>query len=1140
MLEREQLEQAITIQESLRPMLGDAVVDATIAALRQKLDALQTQPAAEQRKQITVLFADLHNFTSMSETLDAEEVSDMMNALWRRIDTAITNHGGTVDKHMGDAVMALWGAEVAHEDDPERALRAALAMQAEVAEFVKTNLRKRLDSHPSATSVAPDESVLRMRIGINTGPVLLGNVGTKGEFTALGDTVNLASRLEHAAPVGGILISHDTYRQIRGVFDVQALTPLTVKGKAEPVAAYIVERAKPRAFRVRARGVEGIETRMIGRESELQRMLDALETVIEDRQMEAITVIGDAGLGKSRLLFEFNNEVELLPHRVRVFNGRGSEATRGLPYSLVRDIFFFRFEIKDSDTAAVAREKLEQGVLALSGQSDDATMHAHFIGHLIGLDFSASPHLSGILDDAKQIRSRAFHYAAQFFTATTRDKPAIIFLDDLHWADNSSLDFVDHLARACVSIPLLILCFARPALLERRPSWGEGQAAHTRIALHPLSKRESRQLVEEILREAQNVPQALRELVVSGAEGNPFYVEELIKMLIDQKVIVPGADEWKVDASRLVEVRVPPTLTGVLQARLDGLSGWEKTVLQRASVIGRKFWDRAVEWLGNDGAEVQSYTNQATGEGSGGDVRTALESLRRKELIFRREATSFAGTSEYIFKHALLRDVTYESVLKRERRALHSRAAEWLTQGDTERSNVYAGAIAAHYESARESFRAAEWYKRAGQQAREAHAPEMAIGHYRKALEFIQATARDGDEDEAQHAARSTQRIDLYERLGEVLWVQARFTEAVEAYTAMRSLAEAGNDEMAQARAWNGLALVQEKQGDYRAMLDSARRAEVHARASCDGSSVNASAELAFALARQGWAFYRFGDAAAVMTLSEEALALTTELGETARRERANSLRLLGVAHQISGHFEQAYFYKEQALALLRELGDRQGVALMLNSLGVTSDLRGDFATALTRTEEALAIAREIGDRSGELTYLGNLGAARIGLEDYVAAEKDLREVIEMAGEAEYFGLAGIYRPLAEAYLGQGKIAEALEAATRSLALGQETGNQEYIGSAWRTLGMVAARSSDSITVNANSCDAGACFVESLRVFTEMGAEAERARTLREWARDELRRGEQMRGRELWHEAQEIFARLGMDLEVERMMTRPI
>ncbi|MGB7924020.1 MAG: tetratricopeptide repeat protein, partial [Pyrinomonadaceae bacterium] len=930
---------------------------------------------------------------------------------------------------------------------------------------------------------------------------------------------------EQAAPVGQILISHDTYRHVRGVFDVREMELVTVKGKAEPVHTYVVERAKPRAFRLRTRGVEGVETRMIGRQAELDRLMDALQIVIEDREPRAVTVVGDAGIGKSRLLYEFSNEVELLPDRVRIFNGRATQGARGLPYSLVRDVFSFRFEIQDSDSVRTAREKLEQGMLAFLGSDEEARMRAHFIGHLIGLDFSASPHLSGILDDAKQIRDRAFHYAAQFFASVARDAPVILYLDDIHWADDGSLDFVDYIARTCMDVPVLILCLARPILLERRPSWGEGESAHTRVQLQPLSKRESRHLVEEILRHAQSIPQVLRELVVSGAEGNPFYMEELIKMLIDQKVIVPGAEQWRVDASRLVEVRVPPTLTGVLQARLDGLSVWEKTVLQRASVVGREFWDRAVEQLGTRPAETR-------GDPAEGDVRAALESLRRKELVYRREASGFAGTSEYIFKHAILRDVTYESVLKRERRRYHHEVAVWLIERSGERVDEYAGTIAEHYERAREMTEAARWYGRAGQQAREACAPEAAIGFYRKALEFMPTATEAVEQSEA--LARNAQRVEWYEGLGEVLWMQARFTEAVETYVMMRSLAEACGDHVAQARAWNGLASAQDRQGDYRAMLESARRAERLARETGE-ASLPARKELARSLDRQGWALQRLGDAAAAMTLCEQALLISTELGREARRERAHSLKSIGVAHTMLGHFEQAESYSEQALSLHRELGNRRGVGNMLNSLGETARLRGDYTAAVARYREALTITREIGDRANEMTYLSNLGGARIGLGDYVAAEADLRRVIQMAGTSRFYALSETYFFLAEALLGQGKTAEALEASRHALVLGQATGNPEYIGGAWRTLGLVAAQFPEPIIIDHKPLDAAACFAESLSVWTSTGMEAERARTLRASAHYEQQRGDHDRARAMMEEAREIFTRLGMRLELERM-----
>ncbi|HVF45685.1 MAG TPA: tetratricopeptide repeat protein, partial [Pyrinomonadaceae bacterium] len=1057
--------------------------------------------------------------------------------------------GGSVDKHVGDTLVALWGSRASREDDPERAVRAALALRQAVAGFAAERLPDSFDADSNsvstpdaqgsgeAQSTSASAATPLVRAGVSTGRALLGEVGATGELTVTGDAVRTASRLQQAAPPGSVLLSHDTYRHVRGVFSVHPPERLEtgVRG-AEALQFYRVKRAKPRAFRVNTRGVEGVETRMVGRKAELRSLTDTVESVFEDGELQAVTLVGDAGLGKSRLLYELANWVELLPDTWYVFNGRATESTQGLPYSLVRDVFAFRFEIQDSDSPQTAREKLERGLLSMCAGVPEAEMRmrAHFLGQLIGFDYSASPHLSGIRDDARQIRDRAFHYAAQFFADVSRELPAVMYLDDVHWADDGSLDFIDYLTRNCADSPLMILCLARPSLLERRPSWGEGRERHTRLSLQPLSKKESRQLVEEILKRARVLPPNLREMVVGSAEGNPFYVEELIKVLIDQRVIVTGAEEWSVDASRLGEVKVPPTLTGVLEARLDKLTPQEKAVLQRASVIGRIFWGGAVELLGAGAATSDrraTVSEAASGpSAAGAGVAEVLESLRRKELIYRREASAFAGAREYIFKHALLRDVVYESVLKRDRRAYHRRAAEWLARRSGGRVGEYAGLIAEHYDRAQSAEDAAEWYGRAGRQARETHAPESAIGFYRKALAFISVVERG---EGADALALQALRMEWYEGLGEVLRVQARYGEAVEAYEAMRAAAEALNVPAVQARAWNEIALVQSSQGDNRAAAESTRRAEKLSRA--EGRGPGARVELARALNLQSQASSRLGDARSAMMLADRALSLVDEMGDAGRRVRADCLKSLGMAYHMLGRFEQAEEFKAQALELFREMADRRSVGNLLNSLGETARLSGDYAAAFDRYQEALTIAREIGNRNGEILYFSNLGGTRVGLGQYAEAEEDLRQTIEMGAAAGYVGLSENFRFLAEALVGQGRLEEAMEAARRALELGREIDNQEHVAEAWRALGLVASGAGAGVKYDGRELDASACFAESLTVFTSIQMEAERARTLRDWARHEISHGDRERGQKLWREALDSFRRLSMTLELERM-----
>ena len=379
-----------------------------------------------------------------------------------------------------------------------------------------------------------------MRIGINTGPVVLGLVGTQAEFTAMGDAVNLASRLEHAAPVGGVLISGDTYRHIRGIFDVTAQEPLTVKGKVKPIQTFVVERVKPRAFRMATRGVEGIETRMIGRDAELQILQSAFEDTIEETETRVVAIVGEAGVGKSRLLYEFDTFLELHEEQVLYFKGRSTPNLQNVPYSLFRDLFAFRFQILDSDLTVIALDKFRQGMAGVLEPEQ-----ADVVGHWLGFDFSSSETVRSLLGSA-EFESIARSNLTRYYEKVATAEPVVILLEDIHWADDLSLDLVTLLSETIPEAKLLIVTVSRPSLFERRPGWGEGEAAFRRINLTPLSKRASRLLVDEILQRVEEIPDSLRDLIINAAEGNPFYVEEMVKTLIDQGVIVrsslPEAD----------------------------------------------------------------------------------------------------------------------------------------------------------------------------------------------------------------------------------------------------------------------------------------------------------------------------------------------------------------------------------------------------------------------------------------------------------------------------------------------------------------------------------------------------------------------------------------------------------------------
>lgn len=1108
--EREQLAHAIDNIEKQRELLGDSVVDSAISAMRAKLATLGPAPlpveTGQQRKQITVLFGDVSGFTAMSESMDHEDVSVVINSLWSRVDGVILEQGGRIDKHIGDAVMAIFGVPSSREDDAERAVRAALRIHSEIEAWKQ-------EFSAANPGLKVHVMQLRLRVGINTGPALVGAVGTTAEFTAIGDTVNLASRVESAAPPGNTLISHNTYRHLRGIFDMTALAPISVKGKSEPVQVYLVTGIKPHSFRMTARGIEGIVTRTIGREAEVLRLESAFEAAHSRKGAQLVNIVAEAGTGKSRLLLEFTGRLEERPEPLQMFRGRATADMEKIPYSAIKALLASAFEIQDSDRAAVAREKLERGIQLPSAQGTEHEA-AHFIGQLIGFDYSTSPYLKGILGDARQIRDRAFHYLAEYFAGLAAQATVVIYLDDIHWADGASLDWVDYLLSTRPDLRLLIVCLMRPALFERRPDWRTESERRIRLDLEPLSGEQCRQLVSEILQKAPQVPSELVDIVVEKAEGSPFYIEELIKVLIEGGVITPHAAEWSIDMSKLQTVKVPATLAAVLQARLDTLAPRDRETLQLASVIGRIFWPNMLAHIRN--AEITAADSDPA-------LEQSLHMLRSKELIFENGQSSFEDTSEYIFRHAVLYDVTYESVLLKLRRIYHRQVAEGLIWLSDERAGEYAGRIGEHYELAGEREQAAKWYLHAGKQAQDTYAPEAASDYFQKALGFFQEA---GTED---HASKT----EAFLHLGEVLIWQARYTDATGNYKSMLRAAVDQKNVPAELQALLGLANCLSQQGDHRQAMEFALRAEELARQS------HADVEVARALWAQGASSYRLGDGQRALLQAEQALTINTRLDN--RTEMARCQNLIAAAHYSLGDYHTAEHYMENALAIFEELGNRAQSMDVLNNLGVVADAHGDYNTAFLRFHSALEIAREIGYRDGEIVFLSNRGGMHVALGNYSAAEADLEQAIQRAGKAGSWILPGTYYELCQASLKMGKQQQALEAARTSLALSQQDGSPEYIGAAYRALAMVARELVMPIAPRDGEpeCTSDELFEQSLRVLDQESMERERARTLREWARYELKDGHTERGAKMWKQARDIFDQLGAEMEVERMADLP-
>jgi class 3 adenylate cyclase/tetratricopeptide (TPR) repeat protein len=635
-----QITHTIAALEAQRAVLGDAVVDVAVAPLRRELAArTAAEPVpGQQLKQVSVLFVDVVGSTAIGQQLGPEEIHAVMDTALERFTAIVQSHHGRVLQYTGDGMLAAFGSEAASEDDVESAIHAGLGIIGDAAGLAAP-MR---DRHG-----IPEFNV---RAGIHTGTVLLGG-GVDADGSIRGATVNVAARMEQSAPPGRLRISHDSYRHVRGLFDVTEQAPITVKGVETPLRTYLVDRVKPRAFRVPTRGIEGMQTRMVGREAELELLCTSFDDAVFERRAHVVHVVGEAGLGKSRLLAEFQNALNL--RICWLLLGRAHPRSAVHPYGLLRDMLGRQFQIAEADPAEVAQRKLIDGLEPLFADEGEAPIH--LLGHLIGLDFSSSPHVQDVLGDEPRFKALAFEAGALCLRRLGESRPVVVVLDDLHWSDRGTLDFMCHVLATNGDTPLLSVLMSRPTSTDAQSGWRVDGVRHALLELKPLDSTFSRELAEILLQRLPEVPAALRSLLTAGAEGNPFYMEELVKMLIDDGVIRVEADEWRVLPDKLLEAHVPATLTGVLQARIDALAPRERRALQQAAVVGHVFWDRALAAIDPDALDV-------------------LPVLLRKQLVVRRDAPAFDDTSEYAFQHNLLHQVVYDGVLKAPKRQAHASA----------------------------------------------------------------------------------------------------------------------------------------------------------------------------------------------------------------------------------------------------------------------------------------------------------------------------------------------------------------------------------------------------------------------------------------------------------------------------------
>jgi class 3 adenylate cyclase/tetratricopeptide (TPR) repeat protein len=609
-----------------------------------RLGEEQPEPGAS-RKTVTVVFTDVVGSTPLGERLDPEALRRVMSRYFERMREIVERHRGTVEKFIGDAVMAVFGIPTVHEDDALRAVRAAVEMRDELS-----RLNRELQAERGVT--------IAMRTGVNTGEVVAGDP-SRGQVLATGDAINTAARLEQAAGPGEILLGGPTHRLVRDAVRTEPVEPLALKGKAEPVAAFRLQAVDAGAQAVPRR----LDSPMVGRDRERQLLQLAFEGAVEGRTGHLATILGPAGVGKSRLIEEF---LASLPEDVSVLRGRCLPYGEGITFWPVVEVVHQAAGITADDPPGVAADKLR----AVVGEAHDAELVRQRVAQVIGLAADSA------------VPEETFWGIRRFLESLARDRPVALVFDDIHWGEPTFLDLVEHLADLTRDAAILVCCLSRNELLDARPGWGGGKVNATTVLLEPLSERQCDELIENLLGRAELNPDA-RDRIVEAAEGNPLFVEEMVSMLIDDGLLRRDDGHW-VAAADLGAITVPPSIQALLAARLDRLQGEERAVVERASVVGRVFYRGAVSELSPEPAR----------QGIGGHLRT----LVRRELI--RPHVAEFDDETYRFRHLLIRDAAYEAMPKEVRAGLHERFAGWLERAAGERVREYEEIVGYHLEQA--------------------------------------------------------------------------------------------------------------------------------------------------------------------------------------------------------------------------------------------------------------------------------------------------------------------------------------------------------------------------------------------------------------------------------------------------------
>jgi adenylate cyclase len=940
-----------------------------------------------ERRPVTVVFSDVVGFTSLAERLDPEELRSLMMGCFQTLAEEIRLYDGFIEKFIGDAILAVFGAPVAHEDDPERAVRAALGMQARL---------QQLRIGVGGTTAA----ALTMRIGINTGLVVAGTVGEGKDYGVVGDTVNVAARLQQIGAPGQVTISEETHRLIRKAFECRPLGAVSLKGKTEPIQTFEV--VGPRKGRVSAIEAESLGAPLIRREEELQQLVELFARARKGRT-QVVSLIGEAGIGKSRLLAEFLRrlEAEGLLSQIALYHtacsALGSEA-----YHVLIDFFRTCFALTPEDSATQARTKIATSLQAIGAPTEP------IIPVVEGLLGFAEKGLRLEHLDPEQLKRQLFLAVKEICQCQCRQRPVLLVVDDFQWADAASIELLRSLVDRIADQPLMLLLLARP--MAQMSTIYSANVDSTVIRLQPLTPEESEALLEALVGPLVSPFQpALRELVTRRAAGNPFFLEEAVRSLIDTGILVKTPEGTSLSGD-LTNLEVPTTVQGVILSRLDSLEPGAKQLLLEAAVIGPSF---DLELL----RQITSYPQE---------LQTRLETLLHADLLT--EASGADGRPpEYRFRNALIQEVAYNSLLRKRRTALHGQIAQTLERLHIQHVDDYLSQLAHHYSLSDDRERALQYLLRFGDKAARIYANQDAIGCYRRALESVE-----------QEGSPPALKASVLEKLADAHSAAGEPEPALQAWQAALVLYEtlAGKERLAAVHRKIGLhwwgrgereKAVEHFQGGLNLL---AREPE--------------SAEAALLYHELGRLHFRIGDDQQAIVWAQKALELGQRLG--APEVLSHASNTLGVSMARRGELEEGIAKVEQSLQIALQHDLLPAACRAYTNLGMLL-AAVDRERALSYCHEGLALAKKIGDLSQQSWLYASMASSFCSLvgdctQGVEAAEASIA-LDQQLGQRNHLPIPLIL--LAQIYQCQDQLEESKRYYLQACAIAEEIGEPQLL-----------------------------------------------------------------------------------------------